>query len=162
MFDSVLALLQTPPMPGTFVVVDQTGVGGAVSYMPREALECHATCKFCVVTITAGQAVGHQDGVGLCIPKKELVSVFQVLLQTRRLQIPRDLPEAALLVSELEKFKMKDTIPRTDQSLEAWRESPHDDLVLAVALAAWFGEQGLPPLYDPRQELQLYRPFRSW
>jgi hypothetical protein len=26
-------------------------------------------------------------------------------------------------------------------TLEAWREGPHDDLVLAVAIAAWQSEQ---------------------
>ena len=36
---------------------------------------------------------------------------------------------------------------RTDQSLEAWREGPHDDLVLAVALAAWVGQQGVQQLW---------------
>jgi len=31
-----------------------------------------------------------------------------------------------------------------EETLEAWREGPHDDLVLAVALAAWWGEKALP------------------
>jgi hypothetical protein len=48
-----------------------------------------------------------------------------------------------------------------EQSLEAWREGPHDDLVLAVALAAYFGEQGLPLLHDPPPEPRPYQPFRS-
>jgi hypothetical protein len=26
-----------------------------------------------------------------------------------------------------------------------WRERPHDDLVLAVAAAAWWGERLMPP-----------------
>jgi hypothetical protein len=26
-------------------------------------------------------------------------------------------------------------------ALEVWRERPHDDLVLAVAIAAWLGER---------------------
>jgi hypothetical protein len=36
-------------------------------------------------------------------------------------------------------FRMK-TVPLTDDVIE-WRERPHDDLVLAVAVAAWQGER---------------------
>jgi hypothetical protein len=57
---------------------------------------------------------------------------------------------------------MKIPTLRAEQSLEAWREGPHDDLVLAVALAAYFGEQDLPPLHDPPPEPRLYQPFRPW
>lgn len=28
-------------------------------------------------------------------------------------------------------------------SFEAWRENPHDDLVLAIAIAAWIGERAM-------------------
>ena len=48
------------------------------------------------------------------------------------------------------------TLVKTD-SLEMWREGQHDDLVFAVGLAAWVGEQGLPPLYDPPEERYAYR-----
>jgi hypothetical protein len=43
-------------------------------------------------------------------------------------------------VKELENFRVKVTTARTD-TFEAWREGQNDDLVLAVALAAWIGEQ---------------------
>ncbi len=77
------------------------------------------------------------------IPKTELVGTLQVLLQTRRLRIARGLPDAELLVHELENFKLKMALAR-DESMEAWREGPQDDLVFAAALAAWVGEQALP------------------
>ena len=32
------------------------------------------------------------------------------------------------------------------------RTARHDDLVFAVGLAAWAGEQALPPLEDPPEE----------
>jgi hypothetical protein len=72
------------------------------------------------------------------------------------------LAHSELLVSELQNFKLKVPTLRADQSLEAWREGPRDDLVLAVSLAAWFGEVYLPPLHDPPPEPRLYRPFRPW
>jgi hypothetical protein len=32
-------------------------------------------------------------------------------------------------------------------SFEAWRENPHDDPVLAVAIAAWIGERAMLELW---------------
>ena len=77
------------------------------------------------------------------MPKKELVASLQVLLQTRRLKVAKTLPEAATLVRELETFRVKVT-EAANETFGAWREGQHDDLVLAVALAAWMGERCLP------------------
>jgi hypothetical protein len=44
------------------------------------------------------------------------------------------------LADELQHFRLK-TLPTTEDALE-WRERPHDDLVFAVAVAAWQGERG--------------------
>jgi hypothetical protein len=44
----------------------------------------------------------------------------QVLLQNRRLRIPRTLAHSELLVNELQYFKLKVPTLRADQSLEAW------------------------------------------
>ena len=71
-----------------------------------------------------------------------------------RLKISRALPEAAQLVEELQNFKIKVTLAGND-TYEAWRESDHDDLVLAAAMAAWYGEKKLhsilhlPPMPRP-------------
>jgi hypothetical protein len=51
------------------------------------------------------------------------------------------LPEAGGLVRELLTFQLKITAAAHD-IYGAWRESAHDDLVLAVALACWYWEQG--------------------
>jgi hypothetical protein len=75
---------------------------------------------------------------GWLVPKKSLISSLQVLLQSRRLKVAPSLPDAQVLVQELELFRMKVTLSETDA--EQWRERPHDDLVLAVAVAAWEGE----------------------
>ena len=56
------------------------------------------------------------------------------------------------LVKELENFKVKVNIQTAHDSYEAWRESDHDDLVLALALACWWAEQrrGLRVTARPR------------
>lgn len=50
-------------------------------------------------------------------------------------------PEARLLVEELLNFKVKINVKTAHDSYEAWREGIHDDLVLATALACWYGER---------------------
>ena len=69
----------------------------------------------------------------------ELVGLVQALLQTGRLKIVPSLKFASLLKTELLNFQVKVT-PAANETFGAWREGAHDDLVLAVAMAAWLGE----------------------
>src|SRR5436190_8023195 len=92
-FATVRKLLQTPPLPGAFVAVDQTGVGSAVVNMLSDYLQGHVDCQFAVATLTTGHDVTRGEESGLLIPKKELVGTLQVLLQTRRLHIASSLPD---------------------------------------------------------------------
>jgi hypothetical protein len=136
--ERVVDLFGQPPLSGRPLAVDQTGVGRAVVDMLYRARP-KATIR--PITITAGSAAV-PDGAGWHVPKKELVGVLQVLLQSRRLQVARSLPEAAALVRELEAFRVKITAA-ANETFEAWRERDHDDLVLAVAMACWLGENGM-------------------
>jgi hypothetical protein len=138
----IVELFAEPPLAGGTLVVDQTGVGRAVVDMIRRTRP-RATIR--PITITAGYDVV-PDGAGWHVPKKELVSVLQVLLQSKRLQVARALPMAAVLVKELESFRVKITAS-ANETFEAWRERDHDDLVLAAALAAWVGEHGVQELW---------------
>ena len=73
------------------------------------------------------------------VPKRDLVGVVQVLLQTARLKFAAELPETATLVRKLQNFQVKIT-EAAHGTYGAWREGAHDDLVLALALAAWTGQ----------------------
>lgn len=128
------------PLDRPLLVVDETGVGGAVAEMIVE--ECQTKDVgggFASVTITGGSEVNHAGPARWRVPKRQLVSVLQVLLQTRRLHISSELQFAPVLVKELQTFKVK-VSEAGNESFEAWRERDHDDLVLAVALAAWGAE----------------------
>src|SRR5687767_6312437 len=87
----------------------------------------------------------HRGGSECCafhewhVPKRDLVSNLQVLLQSERLKIAGDLPEAAALLRELRSFRVTISTAGND-TYAAWRENDHDDMVLAVALACWQGE----------------------
>ena len=116
----------------------------------KDGLQNQVTGTLYPVTLSAGHEETITPNGGRYVPKKELVGVLQALLQTQRLRIPRSLPETALLVKEMETFQAKITLAQAEE-VDTWRDGQQGDLVLAVALAAWFGEKGVPPLYDPPQ-----------
>jgi len=115
------------------LVADATGVGRPVIDMFDQA-----GLTPVAVTITGGDTV-NRHGSNYRVPKRDLVSTLQVLLQSGRLKIAKQLPEAKTLVDELLNFKVKITVNAND-TYGTWREGVHDDLVLAVALACWYGE----------------------
>ena len=140
----VRELLATPPLRGDSVlVVDSTGVGRPVVDMLTAAgLEPIA------VTITGGDAVTQEGARSYRVPKRDLVSAVQVLLQTERLKFAAQLPVVETLRRELADFRVKIDPLTAHDSYGSWREGSHDDLVLAVAVAAWYGERWQPrPLY---------------
>lgn len=65
--------------------------------------------------------------------------MLQVLLQTRRLKIAKGLPVAAELMRELSDFRSRFT-ESANEVFGPEKSSQHDDLVLALALAAWSGD----------------------
>jgi hypothetical protein len=116
------------------VVVDATGVGKPVIDMISQK-----GVRVIPVTITGGfNIISAYEGYH--VPKRDLVSAVQVLLQSRRFKIADSLPLVDVLVREMENFKVK--ITRIGETYEAWREREHDDLVLAVALALWYASKG--------------------
>jgi hypothetical protein len=119
------------------VVVDATGVGKPILDAFREA-----KLRVRGVIITGGETASSGDGVDR-VPKRELVTTLQVALQSKRLRIAEDLPLADALLKEFRGFRVKISLTghaSFGNATEAWREAPHDDLVLAVALATWTAE----------------------
>jgi hypothetical protein len=136
--DRCLGLLDSAPLSReTPMVVDRTGVGRAVVDMfAAKGLEPIS------VTIHGGDEV-ISEGKHHRVPKRELVGTLTALYQSGRLLVARTLPLAPVLTNELLNFKVKVDLRTAHDSYEAWRESVHDDLVLAVALACWYGEHEL-------------------
>ena len=122
------------------MAVDATGVGRPVVDMIRDA---HLPASIYPITLTGGDAVV-RDGMERRVPKRDVASTIAVLLQTGRLRISRRLKESDTLLRELLNFRVKISLSGHD-SYEAWREQEHDDLVLAVGLAAWLFEKGRNP-----------------
>jgi hypothetical protein len=136
----VAALVAKPPLAGCVLVPDWTGVGQGVVEILRNARPS-ATIR--PVYITTGAAVA-ADGPGFKVPKVELVAAVTRLLESNRLAIPLALPGAKDLAAELRQFRAR-VNNRGHETFEAdWRSRAHDDLVLALAIAAWVGEYRQP------------------
>lgn len=142
-YPAVIAELQgwyaLKPLRGTALVVDRTGVGrGICDMIATSGLPADVR----PYSITFGSKPG--DGT---VPKADLVAAVQSALQQRRLRFAESMPLRAVLEKELETFRVKVTGDR-NETFAAWRESDHDDLVLALALALWYGERacGSAPL----------------
>ena len=125
------------PLNNTTLVVDQTGVGKPVmDLLSHTKIPCSRR-KVSITTATTDGA----DGVGgWLIPKKDLVGLLQVMLQNRKIKIAESLDYASVLMEELQHFQMKTSLV-SDTADISWRERPHDDLVLALALACWQAER---------------------
>ena len=93
------------------------------------------------VLIHGGDKASH-EGESWRVPKRDLVGVLQVLLQTGRLKVAGKLKLGPVLSQEMQSFRALIDPMTAHDSYSAWREEDHDDLVLSVALAAWWGENG--------------------
>jgi hypothetical protein len=138
----VKGIIERPPLRhNTTLALDYTGLGRPVADMFSLV---RMPCALYTVGIHGGDkaAWDEEDRSLVRVPKRDLVAVVQVLLQSERLKIAEALPEAKTLVKELLNFKVKIDPQTAHDSYSAWRENIHDDLVLAVALACWIGEHG--------------------
>jgi hypothetical protein len=119
-----------PIKTGFWMFADATGVGRPVVDMMHEAgLPVRG------ITITAGNFPG--DGT---LPKRDIISAVQVLLQSQRLKIAEGIPDAEILVQELLNYRVKIDEVTAHDSYNA-REGKHDDLLLALGLAAYHAKQ---------------------
>lgn len=139
--------------------VDGTGVGKAVLDIFRSA-----GMSPIGVSITGGATVNRLSHNDIRIPKRELASVTQAVLQTGRITIAHDLPFAKTLEDELANFRVRISSAGSE-SFEG-RSGVHDDLVLSLAIALWAAEKrdavaGAGWLELARRELDQYHESRG-
>ena len=127
---------------GPELVVDATGVGRAVTDLLRER-----NLWFRAVTITGGGTAKY-SGRGASVPKRDLVAAIEVPLHSGTLKVAEGLEFWLALKAELLNFRRKVSLKTAYDSYEHWRETDHDDLVLAAALACWWArrQRGLTPV----------------
>jgi len=117
--------------PKVELLVDKTGVGVAVT----DLLKARGL-KFTSVTIHGGENVT-RSGSAYNVPKLDLVAALEVPFHTETLKVAEGLQLWGALREELQNFRRKVNTKTAHASFEHWRETDHDDLVLAAALACW-------------------------
>lgn len=118
------------------LVVDATGVGAPVVDLLRAA---NIDCDIVPVVITGGGSganAGSAKAGDRRVSKRDLIVGLQLMFDMKQLRIARGLPETEILMKELMGMRVRMSASG-HESYGSGREGPHDDLVLAVALACW-------------------------
>jgi hypothetical protein len=134
--DRLKEFFSREPLAGrTRLTVDATGVGLAVFQdLKKAGLPVR---EILPVLITAGQQVNKEGGIWR-VPKRDLVHPLRVRFEEKSIKIPRGLTYLEALAEELAGYEMKvNQKTGHDSYSNDPREVPHDDLVLATALAYW-------------------------
>jgi hypothetical protein len=164
--DRLKIVINKPELHGnSILIVDQTGVGRPVV----DSLRQENICNIIGVTIHGGTSLTEEEpGRSYHVPKRNLVSALQVLIQSERLKIAKDLEYATILKQEILNFRVKVNPANGHETFEAWREGEHDDLVLATAMASWYALKTnhkqleyIDDLMDSRNAYNDYDP-RTW
>ena len=163
--ERVVKITRSAGMAGRCIlVVDATGVGRpVVDLLKRE----RPGCTLMPVNITGGASESRNGGY-YGVPKRDMVTGLQVLLQSGGLQIASGIPHGATLATEMADMRAKVTAAGNTQ-FGAWREGAHDDLVLAVALACWsahkmypHGPYGAEAYWKQTEQGSWERGLRKW
>ena len=132
--------------PKVELLVDKTGVGRGVTDILKER-----GLRFTGIVIHGGESTHKTDGAHH-VPKKDLVAALEVPFDKGTLKIAEGLGLWPVLKEELQSFRRKQNPKTSHVSFEHWRESDHDDLVLAVAMACWGATSR-----RPRRSVRLIR-----
>jgi Terminase RNaseH-like domain len=143
--------------------VDGTGVGrGVVDMLDAEFKRRGATSKsvprvdFRRVTITGSNTTLKRPDKSngyWSVPKRDLIFAAVAAFQQGRIRVAKDIKDRDALVEELKNYRRKTNIATGSQVFEPWRESQHDDLLFALALALW----GWQTPYRGSTKLRLIR-----
>jgi hypothetical protein len=140
-YDDVVAMtadrMRKPPLEGaSTLVLDYTGCGRPVATMFEKA-----KLRPINVSIHGGVQSERKAALEWTVAKRSLVAHIAVLLQQERLRFAAGLPLVDVLVQELLTFRQTIDPVTAHAGYSHWRERDHDDTVLALALAVWWGEE---------------------
>ncbi len=140
----VAALGTIAPKRPIHLALDFTGCGRPVADMFAVAADKgKLDAKLVFITITGADAVTQGESGDWRVPKRDLASIIQILLQSSRLRFAQGLPIAETLKQELTGFRAKTKLNghQTFEAGDDWRSAPHDDLVLSLACGLWRAER---------------------
>jgi len=149
----VAELMRRAPLSGgenqspAELVIDETGPG-----KPVGDIFVQSGLKPIRINITAGSEVTPQRNNRWNVAKSILISNLDALLNTGELKFAAELTEAETMKDELKDFRRK--LSETGKATYSARIGKHDDLVLAVAIGAWWLCRPVnPPVVTARYSL---------
>src|SRR5206468_4908202 len=122
---------------------DRTGDAGAGHDARREP-----GVEIVPVLLTGGERECCANGVWH-VPKRDLITGLQAMLDKEELGLPSRLPAARDLAREIAGMDVKIS-DRGRVSYGRSREGEHDDLVIATALACWRAQRKEPTFFGTR------------
>ena len=117
------------------VLIDLTGSG-----LPALALFDHARVHTIPIWITNGIGFSHESR-GYRVAKPDLISALALFVEDGRVKVAAALTEAPTVLREFQTFQRKTPLGTPDERA-MWRERPDDDLVLSLAMGAWYAQHG--------------------
>lgn len=136
-------MLRSPRLTaGCALVLDETGVGGAVADIVRQYRSCAG------VTIHGGYRVARDpdpERERYRVPKGDLIGVAVRVLQEKRIAIAQ-LPDLPEFERELREFTRRPNPRGADEyGPLVQREGNHDDYVFGLGIALWYVEEWCGP-----------------
>ena len=143
-------ILNTPPIcwGNIHLVVDRTGVGRPiVDMMFKHGMNPVG------VTITGGDKPTHEylndwkTRQAVTVPKRDLVINLALMIQNKELKVLKSLPLAQVLATEMQNMTVKINSRTGSDSYGAEKAQEHDDLTMALCMAAWWAQNKPAPTY---------------
>ena len=129
--ERVRQVVRHPALAGRCeLAMDATGLGMPVLDMLRAA---NLGCRIAPVLLTGGEKESCVNGI-YHVPKRDLITGLQTMLEKRELGLPKKLPAARELGKEIADMGVKIS-DRGRVSYGTWKAGELDDLVVATALA---------------------------
>jgi hypothetical protein len=132
---AVADMIRDSPLRGGVLILGTTVVGRPVAELFHQA---KLGVQIDSVVVNAGHEETDFAGEHR-VPKVNLISGVQLLLQSRQLHFAQGMSETPVLLKELLNYRFK--APPAPNEIYDPRDGQHDDLVLALALGCWWGEK---------------------
>jgi hypothetical protein len=141
----LLGLMNTEPLCGADLVIDDSGVGRPTGDM----IEAQTTLRPIRITTTGGEQANKISARRWHVPKLELVSLLSGLFATNRIRLAHDLPNLEVLRREAQTFLRSYTA--TGRSAFSAASGQHDDTISALSLACWWASMKHSPAWSHRR-----------
>ena len=135
------------------LAIDATGVGQAIfDVIRKEQRRARGSrAQLIGINITAGAKTGYSGGLHN-IPKRDLITAFQLALENKDFQIAANLPNQRELIQELTRFERR-LSTAGNETFEA--AHGHDDLVIALFLAVYRAFRHPPPTLRNAETIRM-------